>query len=53
MIIVHPFRKAGEAGDADAVAGLPARNIVFTSPAPAEALGAKSDGIAREAACRE
>jgi hypothetical protein len=29
---VHPFRKAVEAGDKDAVADLLAENVVFTSP---------------------
>ncbi|WP_405671614.1 nuclear transport factor 2 family protein [Streptomyces canus] len=29
---MHPFRKAVESGDVDAVAGLLADNVVFTSP---------------------
>ncbi|MEU8683491.1 hypothetical protein [Streptomyces sp. NPDC048611] len=33
MIFVHPFRKAVEAGDVDAVAGPPTENAAFTSPA--------------------
>ncbi|MEU7642719.1 nuclear transport factor 2 family protein [Streptomyces sp. NPDC039016] len=42
---MHPFRKVGEAGDVDAVTGLPAENIAFTSPVafkpyPAEAITA-------------
>ncbi|MGW3009912.1 hypothetical protein ACWC9R_13885 [Streptomyces sp. NPDC001219] len=61
---MHPFHKAGEAGDVEAVAGPPAENseidgfMVMLRPlsaakARAGARGAKSGSIAREEAGHE
>jgi hypothetical protein len=44
VIFVHPFRKAVEAGDKDAVAALLAENVAFTSPVAFEPLHFDEEG---------